>query len=1328
MYKYKEVGRRILGMVMAVCLVLGLIPPVPVRAASTNIAATTITLYRDPEMSEVVDESTYTYSGSKIEPYVKVEYDGQTLNKGTDYSVEYGANTNAGTGSVTVFGGGLNYEGETTVNFTIRRKTVAGINLVFKDMDNDGPYCYYTSAAEGAKPEITSVSVEEMNGASVSLGPSDYTISYYNNKTACSDLGSGAPPYLTLALADTCNYMTVGNTAKTQYFRIFHNMSAVSISGIGSLVFTGTEQNPTPVLTNTETGQEINASNYTYRWSNNTNVGNATLTITGKGLYKGTLTQSYPIGKKNLNSADVTVETDRSIYEYQGGERIPIENNIIVKIGDYTVPAGNYQINGPRGTNRVKVIGTGNLEGERNVSFLVKSAITTCTTDQTEYSYTGAEIEPVFTVKDNLGEAVAFTNYVVSYYDDEDYTTEHAGAPVGVGTYYVRLEAKGDSYVGTLGTPEAPIAFRIVPRDFGSVRFMLGGRQITSSDDRGDYYNGSSIFNTLEGLTAEDNGKELLKSADGDYTVAYYSDSACTKEIEPKADNFRDVGFYYIKIMGHGTYEGAEYVVHYKILPQDVTGRVSIEVKPQTYTGDPIWPAKSDITVKVTVNGKDQVLRDSDYEIVTCQNNVNIGTGARIIIQLTGNYKTTTKTTINGKVWESTETTTFRIAPKKLAECEKEIVDHVVYNGQVQKPAITIRDGDTTLVENQDYSVEIYSSKQYQPSQKVDAIKNVGTYYVRVVGINAYANDTDDAHIYFDFSITRKPLTASGITFEALNHEYTGSAVVPELVVTDNGNRLSSADYTVEGYYTDENCTNASPHVSGRVYVKITGIGNYDGERTTMFFIGEDFAEVAGGLEVPGDSIEYNRLSHFNELNNRIVVYNKAGEVIDKTRYTLHYYTDGAYKTEITNGDNSLFVNAGTIYVRAEGTQGYYGSFTGTCTIQPKNIAGVDAEVLGTYTYTGNAIVLTINDGVSSTGIKLSYLTPTGVYILNANDYGVRANSYVNNRNAGTASVTLDGKGNYTGSKTVNFTIQKRNINDLSNLRVAIPEAIYTSRKQTPTVTVTYGDANTALTAGTDFELDYFMNESYTQAATDADLTNKGKVYVRITGIGNYEDVLSVNSAAGSNVFEIKPRDISATNVDIDGLRFTYSAVPTDSKIPPYTVRYEYASGSNFELEKDRDYICTQEQGGATIAYKTGPQQIDFVGQGNFTGTKTITYYYLGNMDNSANEVTVDGINESYSYTPNTATNGITCSNIVVRTNAGRELPSSSYKVEYENNKTAGLATVKIIGNTANYWTGTYVKTFKITGSIADAEITLPDQIYTGTAYTEDTFRSYATG
>ena len=376
----------------------------------------------------------------------------------------------------------------------------------------------------------------------------------------------------------------------------------------------------------------------------------------------------------------------------------------------------------------------------------------------------------------------------------------------------------------------------------------------------------------------------------------------------------------------------------------------------------------------------------------------------------------------------------------------------------------------------------------------------------------------------------------------------------------------------------------------------------------------------------------------------------------------------------------------------------------------------MNAEVFGTFVYTGNAIELAIVQDASSQGIRLSDQT----YTLKATEVEIRANSYVNNRSAGTASVTLDGKGNYTGSKTVNFTIQQRSLNSLSNLRVSVPEATYTSQRQTPTVTVTFGDANIALTEGTDFSLDYFTDASYGGAAADENLTDAGRVYVRITGIGNYKDVLDMNNAAGTNVFVINPRDITATNVDIAGLRFTYSAVPTNSKIPEYNVRYEYTPGSNFELEKNRDYICTQEQSGTTIPYKIGAQQIDIVGQGNFKGRKTITYYYLGNMDNAAKEIEVRGIEESYAYKANTA---ITCSNLSVWIAGGNVLSPSCYTVEYENNKTAGLATVKIIGNTASYWTGTYVQTFKITGSIADAEITIPDQIYTGTAYTADTLQ-----
>lgn len=67
-----------------------------------------------------LSRSSYNYTGSMIKPAVKVVYDGKTLSSGTDYTVSYVNNINAGTASVKITGKG-NYEGTVTKSFTINR-------------------------------------------------------------------------------------------------------------------------------------------------------------------------------------------------------------------------------------------------------------------------------------------------------------------------------------------------------------------------------------------------------------------------------------------------------------------------------------------------------------------------------------------------------------------------------------------------------------------------------------------------------------------------------------------------------------------------------------------------------------------------------------------------------------------------------------------------------------------------------------------------------------------------------------------------------------------------------------------------------------------------------------------------------------------------------------------------------------------------------------------------------------------------------------------------------------------------------------------------------
>ena len=110
------------------------------------------------------------------------------------------------------------------------------------------------------------------------------------------------------------------------------------------------------------------------------------------------------------------------------------------------------------------------------------------------------------------------------------------------------------------------------------------------------------------------------------------------------------------------------------------------------------------------------------------------------------------------------------------------------------------------------------------------------------------------------------------------------------------------------------------------------------------------------------------------------------------------------------------------------------------------NAEGVTvSEVAGTYTYTGSEIrpPVAVGTGTPAAGI---YISDSGA-ALTASDFTV---SYSNHKDAGTASVTITGKGNYTGSVTRTFTIGKapgREVPDVSGS--------YTDNGQTYTYTVT---------------------------------------------------------------------------------------------------------------------------------------------------------------------------------------------------------------------------------------------------------------------------------
>ena len=143
-----------------------------------------------------------------------------------------------------------------------------------------------------------------------------------------------------------------------------------------------------------------------------------------------------------------------------------------------------------------------------------------------------------------------------------------------------------------------------------------------------------------------------------------------------------------------------------------------------------------------------------------------------------------------------------------------------------------------------------------------------------------------------------------------------------------------------------------------------------------------------------------------------------------------------------------------------QGKGNYTGSLTKEFTISPKSISSMELTVNPTsFVYDGNEKKPTVTLKDQETTIS-------------ADNYTV---SYTSNKNAGTGKVTVQGKGNYTGSLAKEFTINAKNISDL-NISLNVTSCVYNGQARYPSVNAF--DGNTKLVKGTDFDVSYKNNKN----------------------------------------------------------------------------------------------------------------------------------------------------------------------------------------------------------------------------------------------------------
>lgn len=250
----------------------------------------------------IADISDQEVTGSQITPAITVTGDSRTLVKDTDYTVTYGANTSVGTGSVTI-------------------KAVSGSNYTFTDVTKN-----FNIVAAASTISITSDPSKTYDGSAVTDptvtktgSTATVTYAYYKNadcttqtSTADGAASNGAAPknagdyWVKASVAADANYGSATSEAKA--FTISpKNASGLTIELPATLpTFTGSEQTITVTVKDSGTTLALD-KDYTVSGNSATNVGNTTLTVTGKGNYTGTATTTWSLQKATPVVGDFSI-------------------------------------------------------------------------------------------------------------------------------------------------------------------------------------------------------------------------------------------------------------------------------------------------------------------------------------------------------------------------------------------------------------------------------------------------------------------------------------------------------------------------------------------------------------------------------------------------------------------------------------------------------------------------------------------------------------------------------------------------------------------------------------------------------------------------------------------------------------------------------------------------------------------------------------------------------------------------------------------------------------------------------------------------------------
>ena len=417
---------------------------------------------------DMFDVADMVYTGAAVKPEVAMT-DGGVPVDAANYTVSYSNNTNVAAAtdkkapSATIKGKG-NYAGTVNVPFNITplKLTENELDIVIPDIKDNGK----TIAASNIKPVVKYAN--PVTGKTVTLkSGTDYTVDFTR------DTGSIVQ---TAKIVLKGNYKNDGDISEE--FKIYAAQTVLNATDFTvsvddtELVYTGGKLTPNVTVKEATASEEIlkAGKDYTVSYSNNVNAADKnapganvkklpTVKITGKGLYKGTITQTFSIQPMTLSESDFDVVIGDVLCNPKKEQtpKVTVTNKATkkaLKSADYTIAVDGSTKTVSEAID-ITISGKGNYDGPINKTFRVYGTdIGKMVFDKIENQpYKGSTIRPA-------GDAVkvhADKKKTVKLTEGTDYVLEY-GENVKAGSGSVTVKGVGE-YGGT-----KTLKFTIVPK------------------------------------------------------------------------------------------------------------------------------------------------------------------------------------------------------------------------------------------------------------------------------------------------------------------------------------------------------------------------------------------------------------------------------------------------------------------------------------------------------------------------------------------------------------------------------------------------------------------------------------------------------------------------------------------------------------------------------------------------------------------------------------------------------------------------------------------------------------------------------------------------